>query len=495
MKRVYIIPTLMVLLFTTCEDRKRSNPFDPEVDLDAWAPSDLQVFIISDSDIKLTWTQEEERISGFRIDRKAGSESFTQIAQVGKDVTEYTDTGLNYGTDYTYRVKAFSDENESGYAMSNTTTMSIPSPSNLTATPIDDQSIQLTWVDNCVFENGYRLERSEDGVSFTQITEVGEDVTEYTDTGLTFGTDYTYRVKAFTDENESGYAMSNTMTMSIPSPSNLTATPIDDQSIQLTWSDNCGFESGFRLERSDGGSYAQIAELGANITEYTDIGLNYGTDYTYTYRVKAFTDDNESDYTETTVNFWQDCEGEWGGSAVEDCNGDCDGTAFENECGCVGGSTGMQEDFCYGCANPNASNYDPNATIDDGSCIYPPFNENFSDISDWTSNGYWSISSSNNCLVGNCALSYDAAPTDDGPHIISRYVQVYAGQTMEFYVYIYSPAGNISCYINNSLVWSKSGYGSEYASVSINVSGNVEIKFNSNGPELSSLYLDELSIE
>jgi hypothetical protein len=100
--------------------------------------------------------------------------------------------------------------------------------------------------------------------------------------------------------------------------------------------------------------------------------LNYGTDYTY--RVKAFTALNESGHIETTVNFWQDCNGvwggsavedncgtcdddasndcvqdcngDWGGTAVEDCNGDCDGTAFENECGCVGGNTGLEEYFC-----------------------------------------------------------------------------------------------------------------------------------------------------
>ena len=135
----------MVLLFTTCEDRKRSNPFDPEVDLDAWAPSDLQVFIISDSEIKLTWTQEYDLISGFRIEKKIGSGSFSQIVELGKNTTEYIDTGLNYGTDYTYRVKAFSDENESGYATSNTTTMNIPSPSDLVVEPIGDGQIKLNW--------------------------------------------------------------------------------------------------------------------------------------------------------------------------------------------------------------------------------------------------------------------------------------------------------------------------------------------------------------
>jgi len=451
MIRTYIIPILMVLLLTTCEeDRPRTNPLDPDTELDPseWAPSNLQAEVMNDSEMKLTWEQEETRISGFRIDRKTGSGSFSQIAEVEKAVREYTDagltvgtnytyrvkaftddnesdfatsnttntsfpspsnltatvigdseiqltwsdnnsfeagyklersedavtftqiavlgansttytdTGLNYGTDYTYRVKAFTDDNESGYATSNTTTMSISSPTNLTATAIDDQSLQLTWTDNCSFESGYRLERS-DGGSFTQIAELEANVTEYTDTGLNYGTDYTYRVKAFTDDNESDYATSNTTNTSFPAPTNLTATPLNESEILLNWSDNCSFEIGYRVERSSGGSFTQIAEIEANVTEYTDTGLNYGTDYTYTYRFKAFTDANESDYAETTVNFWQDCEGEWGGSAVEDCagecngtavedcNGDCDGTAFENECDiCVGGFTLLHENYC-----------------------------------------------------------------------------------------------------------------------------------------------------
>jgi hypothetical protein len=315
MKRLYIIPLLAILLFTTCEDRPRTNPVDPDTELDPneWAPSNLQAEVINDSEIKLTWTQEVEQISGFRIERKTGSGSFTQITEVDKDVTEYTDTGLDYGTDYTYRVKAFTALNESDYVTSNTTTMSIPSPTSLIATPIDDQSIQLTWNDNCSFEDGYRLERSEDGVSFTQVADLGENIVEYTDTGLNYGTEYTYRVKAFTALNESGH-------------------------------------------------------------------------------------------NETTVNFWQDCDGEWGGTAVEDCagecngtavedcNGNCDGTAFENECGCVEGNTGLESDFCYGCTDPNGSNYNSNVTIDDGTCFILMDFESGDDFSDWTLDGDWSIS-------------------------------------------------------------------------------------------------------
>jgi uncharacterized protein (TIGR02145 family) len=53
-----------------------------------------------------------------------------------------------------------------------------------------------------------------------------------------------------------------------------------------------------------------------------------------------------------------------------DCNGECDGLAFDSECGCVGGLTGLEADFCYGCTDSDAYNYNPDATIDDGSCEY-----------------------------------------------------------------------------------------------------------------------------
>ena len=74
-----IILLLSLLIFTTCEERERSNPVDPDTELDPseWAPNNLQAEVINDSQLKLTWTQEDERISGFRIDKKAGSGSFS----------------------------------------------------------------------------------------------------------------------------------------------------------------------------------------------------------------------------------------------------------------------------------------------------------------------------------------------------------------------------------------------------------------------------------
>lgn len=70
-------------------------------------------------------------------------------------------------------------------------------PSNLTATATSPSSVHLTWSDNTIGEDGFRIERSTDGAHYTLAGETGPDVTEYDDTGVPDNTRYYYRVMAF----------------------------------------------------------------------------------------------------------------------------------------------------------------------------------------------------------------------------------------------------------------------------------------------------------
>ncbi len=81
----------------------------------------------------------------------------------------------------------------------------------------------------------------------------------------------------------------------INAPTNLTVTLIDDHSLLLIWMDNCGYETGYRIERDDGGGYTQVGEVSADTTTFTDTNLTYGQSYSY--RAKAFTTNNSSDYS------------------------------------------------------------------------------------------------------------------------------------------------------------------------------------------------------
>ena len=68
--------------------------------------------------------------------------------------------------------------------------------------------LTLAWNDNSNNEDGFRIERSLDGSSFTEIATVGANVATYQDTTIAEGQNYTYRVRAFNEFGDSGYSNS-----------------------------------------------------------------------------------------------------------------------------------------------------------------------------------------------------------------------------------------------------------------------------------------------
>jgi hypothetical protein len=84
---------------------------------------------------------------------------------------------------------------------------------------------------------------------------------------------------------------------SVPAaPTSLVATANSRSKITLRWSDRSNNERGFRIERmTTGGTWTQIAAVGANVRTSANTGLTAGT--TYTYRVLAYNDSGVSGYS------------------------------------------------------------------------------------------------------------------------------------------------------------------------------------------------------
>ena len=81
-------------------------------------------------------------------------------------------------------------------------------------------------------------------------------------------------------------------------PTNLVATTFSTTQINLSWTDNSSDETGFRIERCTGAgctNFAQVAEVGSNVTTFANTGLTKNT--TYTYRVRAFNAGGNSAYS------------------------------------------------------------------------------------------------------------------------------------------------------------------------------------------------------
>src|SRR5581483_5892779 len=190
-------------------------------------------------------------VSGYRVERCQGTgcTNFAQIA--APSTTSYSDTGLTGSTTYTYRVLA-TDTSGNVSAYSNVATATTtqagdttpPSaPSGLTATAAGSTQINLSWAASTddVGVTGYRVERCQ-GASCTNFAKIAAPTTtSYSNTGLTAGTTYRYRVRAAdaagnlsTYSNIAAATTSQTSDTTPPSaPSNLAATATSATQISL----------------------------------------------------------------------------------------------------------------------------------------------------------------------------------------------------------------------------------------------------------------------
>ncbi|NIM15161.1 MAG: hypothetical protein GTO45_24620, partial [Candidatus Aminicenantes bacterium] len=166
-------------------------------------------------------------------------------------------------------------------------------PTNLTATAslVNCNLIDLAWTDNSDNETSFKIERSDDGINFSQIDTVGADVTSYPDTTVAGNTTYYYRVRASNSAGDSDYtnvASDTTIVCPGPNPpSNLKAKVKGKSKITLSWTDNSNNEDGFRIYRGNSPStLTLLTTVGANETSFNDTTVQSKT--TYYYKVCAY---------------------------------------------------------------------------------------------------------------------------------------------------------------------------------------------------------------
>ncbi len=244
--------------------------------------------------VALTWEDMSNVESNYRVERKAGNGRFVLVANLPPNSTVLHDSGLVANSPYTYRVRAARDSLLSEWSDEATTrTFQFPpnSPIQLRANVSNVNTVQLTWRDNSLDEEGFKVERTRaDNIDWQVIAQLASASTAYSDTALAEGTSYQYRVCSFIGGSNSVFTAPVTAVTSLYSPINLVAARESETSISLSWQDVSVAELGYQVSRRLGLNPFQ--NIGSTLSAGTEalVDINLTSDVTYTYRIRAVRD-------------------------------------------------------------------------------------------------------------------------------------------------------------------------------------------------------------
>lgn len=269
-------------------------------------PGNLTATAVSAPQINLSWSASTSSlgIAHYVVQRCAGA-SCTNFAQIATPTAvTFNDTGLAASTSYSYRVQAIDTaSNASGFStVATATTPAVvvqppTTPANLTATAASPTQINLTWSasTSSIGIANYIVQRCT-GASCSNFASITTPTgTNFSDTGLSASTSYSYRVQAVdTASTASGFSNVATQTTQAtqsqpPStPGTPVATVISPTEIDLTWTASTSTVglSIYVVQRCTGASCTGFAQIATPaVTSFKDTGLTPST--TYNYRVQA----------------------------------------------------------------------------------------------------------------------------------------------------------------------------------------------------------------
>ena len=167
-----------------------------------------------DAKVSLSWNASAGATS-YKVYRSTVSGAYNSppLTPSGYSQTSFVDTSAQNGTLYYYVVTASNSAGDSGISNQASATPLAPpptppaAPTNLKGTAVSTSQINLTWTDKATDENGFKVERSTDGVTFVEIaSSLPANTTTYSSSGLTRNKNYYFRVRAYKSGSTSGYS-------------------------------------------------------------------------------------------------------------------------------------------------------------------------------------------------------------------------------------------------------------------------------------------------
>lgn len=254
-------------------------------------PADVSVRQGGGASLVVRW-QPVAGATGYLIERSENGVDFSDAFTAASTATSWTNTALPGALRYFYRVRALSAAGRSA-ASAVASEVNRPSPvTTASIAPLSTAELILNWRDTSG-ETGYRIERSTDNATFTQIATVAANVPSYTAGGLTPGQSYWFRISPMTTTGDGNPVVVTRTTAGQQAVSELWFTSKTSSSLGLEWT-AVASATGYRIQRSTNGtSFTAVATVPAGTLTYLDSPVNVIGRYYY--RVVALRDGTAAD--------------------------------------------------------------------------------------------------------------------------------------------------------------------------------------------------------
>lgn len=277
-----------------------STGYTSNLDVDFWykdtnvTTENLTMSKNTANTITLAWDDADDA-DAYRVYRyNEGTGKYNYLATTSD--TGFTDTNLQPGTNYQYKVRCVWTIGGNNYYGTYSSALTVPTlPAQVTNVRVDKQTgetVSLAW-DSVNGADGYRIYRyNSDSDSYEELDTVGADRTSYEVTGLAPACEYRFKIRASKTMNANTYwGEYSEKVVAVTKPdkvAELSARTLGASEIELTWKKS-SHVTGYQIYRLDGqtGKYVKIATVEESMpASYTDCKLSAATEYSY--KVRAY---------------------------------------------------------------------------------------------------------------------------------------------------------------------------------------------------------------
>ncbi|MFA7543968.1 MAG: SUMF1/EgtB/PvdO family nonheme iron enzyme [Candidatus Cloacimonadaceae bacterium] len=160
MKKSLFICILIVLATLTCCERKLKTPTDPDfIDDNLLPPDSLQIKVLDEDILELSWVDICEIEHSFQIFRKTGTGNYAHVKTLPANSSSWQDEDLSLGNRYTYQVYAGYNNYKPPNFAESSFDYTLYAPTNLSIEALAENRIKLIWESENHFAEGYIIDK------------------------------------------------------------------------------------------------------------------------------------------------------------------------------------------------------------------------------------------------------------------------------------------------------------------------------------------------